>query len=96
MSDRGPSLLESVLHSPSIKEINELSPYAIKLAKRWAKEWPGKTRELEAAGKLLSALKQRAEVDSLREWRQRIRAVRATPKVDLPPGPEADSGPPSP
>jgi len=96
MSDRASVSFESVLDSPSINEINKLSPYAIQLAERWVRDWPGKTRELVASGKFISALKQRAEVDSLREWRQRIRAVRTTPKSDLPPGPEADSGPPSP
>lgn len=93
MSDRGSSL-ESVLGSPSVDEIYKLSPYAVKLAKRWVKEWPAKTRELEAAGKLVPALKQRAEAESLSEWRARIRAVRATPGGD-PVGPEGDSAPPS-
>ncbi|HXZ54316.1 MAG TPA: hypothetical protein VEH03_02530 [Burkholderiales bacterium] len=76
MSDRSSFPLESVLHSPSINEINKLSPYAVKLAKRWAKERPGETRELEASGKLVEVLKQRAEDESLRQWRSRIRAVR--------------------
>jgi hypothetical protein len=44
MSDRGSFSLESVLRSPSIKEINKLSPYAITLARLWARDWRGKTR----------------------------------------------------
>ena len=49
MSDQGHAFLETVLKARSVKEINELSPYAIRLAQRWAKESPGKTRELESA-----------------------------------------------
>ena len=76
MSDRSSFSLESVLHSPSINEINKLSPYAVRLARRWAKERPGETRELEASGKLVEVLKERAEEESLRQWRSRVRAVR--------------------
>jgi len=94
MTDRGSSSLESVLGSPSIDEIYKLSPYAIKLAKRWVKEWPGKTRELEATGKLVPALKQRAEIEALHEWRERIRAVRD--HGDSPSASAGDSAPPPP
>jgi hypothetical protein len=87
MSDRESFSLESVLHAPSIKEISKLSPYAIRLAKRWAKEMPAKIRELEASGKLLAALKQGAEDESLRQWRSRVRVVRGDA------APRADSGP---
>lgn len=69
-------MLESVLLAPSIREIEKLSPYAVELANRWAKEAPGKTRELEASGKLLAALKERAENEALLQWRSRVRAVR--------------------
>ena len=96
MSDRGSFSLESVLPSPSVKEINKLSPYAVKLAKKWAREWPGKTRELEASGKLVAALRQRAEDEALRQWRSRVRGVRAITMGSVPPEPERDSGPPPP
>ena len=76
MSDQGPSFLESVLGAPSVREIKMLSPYAVQLANRWAKEAPGRTRELEASGKLLSTLKERAENEALLQWRSRMRAVR--------------------
>ena len=76
MSDQGSSFLESVLRARSVREIKQLSPYAVQLANRWAKEAPGKTRELEASGKLLSALKERAENEALMQWRSRVRAVR--------------------
>jgi hypothetical protein len=92
MSDRGSSFLETVLHAPSIREISKLSPYAVELAKRWAKEAPGKTRELEASGKLLSTLKERAENEALRQWRTRLRAVRG----DKAPGAEKEAAPPLP
>jgi hypothetical protein len=85
MSDQGSSFLESVLHAPSIKEIEKLSPYAVALANRWAKEAPGRTRELEASGKLLAALKERAENEALLQWRSRIRAVRG--ETEAPPAP---------
>jgi hypothetical protein len=85
MSDQGSSFLESVLHAPSIKEIKKLSPYAVELADRWAKESPGRTRELEASGKLLAALKERAENEALLQWRSRIRAVRG--EKEAPPTP---------
>jgi len=35
------------------------------------KEAPARTRELEASGKLLSALKERAENEALLQWRSR-------------------------
>ena len=92
MSDQGPSFLETVLNTPSVKEIKKLSPYAISLAQRWAKEWPDKTRELEAAGKLVKTLKQRAEVEALSEWRARVRAVRG----DKTPGAKREASPPLP
>ena len=92
MIDQGSSFLESVLHEPSVKEISKLSPYAIHLANRWAKEWPGKTRELEAAGTLVNTLKQRAEVEALKQWRSRVRAVRGDPA----PGPDKEAAPPAP
>ena len=77
--------LESILNVPSVKEINELSPYAIRLANRWVREWPRKARELEAAGTLVSTLKQHAEEESLRQWRMRIQAARANPETDSSP-----------
>jgi hypothetical protein len=92
MSDQGSSFLESVLLAPSIMEIKKLSPYAVALANRWAKEAPGRTRELEASGKLLAALKERAENEALLQWRSRIRAVRG----DAAPGPDKDAAPPAP
>ena len=92
MSDQGSSFLESVLKERSVREINKLSPYAVSLALRWAKEWPGKTRELEAAGTLVKTLKQRAETEALNQWRTRIRVVRG----DAPPAPERESAPPAP
>jgi len=92
MSDRKSFFLESVLDSPSAREIDELSPYAIRLANQWAKERPGKIRELKAAGKLVTTLKQSAEIEALREWRERVRAVRAMPMGGTTPGPGRDSG----
>ena len=92
MSDQGSSVLETVLDTPSIREINKLSPYAVELANRWAKEAPGKTRELEATGKLVAALKERAESEALRQWRQRIRIVRGESAL----GPEKEAAPPPP
>ena len=92
MSEQGFPFLETVLDAPSVREIKKLSPYAVQLANRWAKEAPGKTRELEASGKLLSTLKERSENEALRQWRSRIRAVRG----DLPPIPEKDAAPPLP
>jgi len=89
MSDQGSSLLESVLRARSVKEINKLSPYAVRLATRWAKEWPGKTRELEAAGTLLNTLKQRAEAEALNQWRSRIRVVRGDAAPENEPAPPA-------
>ena len=94
MSELGSVSFESVLDSPSVKEIKKLSPYAIQLANRWVRDWPGRTRELQAAGKLIAALKERAEVESLREWRSRVSRFRADPAGDATPGPERDSGPP--
>jgi phosphopantetheinyl transferase (holo-ACP synthase) len=85
MSDQGSSFLESVLKERSIKEIRKLSPYAVQLANRWAKEAPGKTRELEATGKLLASLKERAESEALLQWRSRMRAVRG--EKEAPPAP---------
>lgn len=81
MSDQGSSFLETVLDAPSIREIQKLSPYAIRLANRLAKEAPAEARQLRASGKLLSTLKERAEIESLLQWRSRMRAVRgeATP-----------------
>jgi hypothetical protein len=91
MSDQGSSFLETVLDAPSVREIRKLSPYAVRLANRWAKEAPGRTRELEASGKLLSTLKERAESEALRQWRSRIRAVRGetapAPEKEAPPAP---------
>jgi len=90
MSDQGFSFLESVLDEPIVKEIHKLSPYAVKLATRWAKESPAKTRELEASGKLVSTLKERAESEALRQWRARIRVVRgesAGSEKEAPPAP---------
>jgi hypothetical protein len=84
--------LESVLDSPSAREIDKLSPYAIRLANKWAQERPGKIRELKAAGKLVTTLKQSAEIEALREWRERVRAVRAMPMGGTRPGPGRDSG----
>ena len=92
MSDQGSSFLESVLHTQSIREIEKLSPYAVKLANRWAKEAPGKTRELEASGKLVAALKERSENEALNQWRTRIRVVRAGKA----PSPEKEASPPPP
>jgi len=92
MSDQGSSFLESVLKERSVREINKLSPYAVRLAQRWAKEWPGKTLELEAAGTLVKTLKQRAETEALNQWRTRIRVVRG----DAQPSPERESAPPAP
>ncbi len=94
MSERGSFSLESVLDPSSVKEINKLSPHAIRLARKWAKEWPGKTRELDAAGKLVTELKHSAEAEALQEWRERIRLVRAKRVVDSVPA--LDSPPPSP
>jgi len=85
MSDQGSSSLESVLRAPSVKEIRKLSPYAVQLANRWVKEAPARTRELEASGKLLSALKERAENEALLQWRSRVRAVRG--EQEAPPAP---------
>ncbi len=93
MSDRKSFSLESVLGSPSIKEINKLSPYAVRLASRLAKEWPGEIRELEAAGKLVATLRQRAEVEALSEWRERVRMVRSMPRGEMDSGRERNSGP---
>ena len=76
MSKREYFSLESVLNLPSVREINELSPYAVQLASRWVREQPREARELEAAGTLVSTLKQRAEDESLRQWRMRVRAAR--------------------
>jgi hypothetical protein len=87
MSDQGSAFLETVLDAPSVREIQKLSPYAVRLAARWAKESPGKTRELEASGKLVDVLKQRADDESLLQWRQRIRAVRG----DKAPAPEKEA-----
>jgi len=92
MSDRGSSFLETVLDAPSISEISKLGPYAVELANRWAKEAPGKTRELKASGKLLPTLKERAESEALRQWRTRLRAVRG----DEAPGAEKEAVPPLP
>jgi len=78
MTERGSFSLESVLDSPSIKEINRLSPFAIQLANRWVKESPQKARELLATGKLVAAIKQRAEDEALRQWRSRVRVVRSS------------------
>jgi hypothetical protein len=70
---------ESVLKAASVSEIKKLSPYAIELARRWVKDWPEKARQLEAAGKLIPALKQHAEEESLQQWRSRVRSLaRAT------------------
>jgi hypothetical protein len=91
MSDQGSAFLESVLKKRSVMEINKLGPYAVRLADRWAKEWPGKTRELEAAGTLVKTLKQRAEAEALNQWRSRIRAVRGET-----PGPDKEAAPPTP
>jgi hypothetical protein len=85
MSDQGSSFLESVLKERSVREIKKLSPYAVELANRWAKEAPGATRELEASGKLIGALKERAENEALLQWRSRIRAVRG--QKEAPPTP---------
>ena len=92
MNDQGSSLLESVLHTRSIREIEKLSPYAVNLANRWAKEAPGRTRELEASGKLVATLKERAENEALLQWRSRIRIVRG----GTAPSPEKEASPPPP
>ena len=76
MNDQGSSFLETVLDVPSVREIQKLSPYAVRLANRLAKEAPAETRQLRASGKLLSTLKERAENESLLQWRSRMRAVR--------------------
>jgi hypothetical protein len=93
MNERKSFSLESVLGLPSIKEINKLSPYAVRLASRWANEWPGKIRELEAAGKLVTTLKQRAEVEALSEWRERVRMVRSLPEGKMDSAQERNSWP---
>lgn len=85
MSDQGSSFLKSVLHTQSIREIEKLSPYAVELANRLAKEAPGRARELEASGKLVATLKERAENEALLQWRSRIRAVRG--QKEAPPAP---------
>ena len=74
---------ETVLTPESAREIKKLSPYAIDLARRWIKEWPEKARQLEAAGKLISALKVHAEQESLQQWRSRIRGLGRQPEQDL-------------
>jgi hypothetical protein len=66
---------ESVLTPTSAKEIKKLSPYAIELARRWVKERPRETRQLEASGKLISALKVHAEDESLQQWRSRVHGL---------------------
>jgi len=92
MSEQGSSFLETVLKERSIREINKLSPYAVHLANRWAKDWPGKTRELEAAGTLVKTLRQRAEAEALNQWRSRVRVVRG----DDVPGSDREAPPPAP
>jgi hypothetical protein len=90
MSDQGSSFLETVLDAPSIREIQKLSPYAVRLANRLAKEAPAETRRLRASGKLLATLKERAENESLLQWRSRMLAVRGGK------APAPDSAPPAP
>jgi hypothetical protein len=75
MPNRRGFSFEPVLRHATAREIERLSPYAINLARRWVEEWPEKTRQLEAAGKLISALKTNAESESLRQWRQRYRGL---------------------
>jgi hypothetical protein len=48
------------------------------------REWPDKARQLESAGKLITALKLHAEEESLQQWRARIR------DLPRPRGPELD------
>jgi hypothetical protein len=81
-----------VLDAPSVREIQKLSPYAVRLANRWAKDAPGKTRELKASGKLVSTLRERAESEALLQWRSRMRAVRG----EETPGSEKETAPPLP
>jgi hypothetical protein len=73
-----------VLTRSSANEIRKLSPQAIDLARRWVREWPDKARQLESAGKLITALKLHAEEESLQQWRARIR------DLPRPRGPELD------
>jgi hypothetical protein len=78
MINRRAFSFEPVLTRATANEIRRLSPYAIDLARRWVKEWPEKARQLEAAGKLINALKVHAEDESLRQWRLRIRGLGRT------------------
>ena len=75
MMNRRSFSFEPVLTRTTANEIKKLSPYAIDLARRWVKEWPEKARQLEASGKLISALKMHAEDESLRQWRTQIRSL---------------------
>ena len=43
------------------RQIEAMGVYASQIADRWAGGWPQQTRALESAGKLLPALKKRAE-----------------------------------
>jgi hypothetical protein len=96
MNRRG-FLFESVLTPKSANEIKSLSPYAIDLARRWVKEWPEKARQLEAAGKLISALKIHAEKEALQQWRSRIRKLsQGAPGSDMPPRQDQDFSQPAP
>ena len=87
---------ESVLTSASANEIKKLSPYAIELARRWVTEWPSETRKLEAAGKLIRALKVHADDESLQQWRSRVRSLApATPNRGTEKRQESDPAPPA-
>ena len=80
------SPLARVLRPQTIREIGKLAPHAEALARRWAQQWPAETRQLELSGKLLVVLKQRAEEESLLQWRGRVRArIYALPESEIAP-----------
>jgi hypothetical protein len=87
--------LERVLRPRTVREIGKLAPHAEALARRWAQQWPAETRQLELSGKLLTVLKQRAEEESLLQWRGRVRAsIHALPGSESAPLFEAAPPPP--
>jgi hypothetical protein len=75
MIERQGLRLRSALAPATTREIEKLSPSAIELARRWAKETPDRVRELEASGSLISTLKKHADEEALRQRRARLRTL---------------------
>jgi hypothetical protein len=87
--------LERVLRPKTVREIGKLAPHAEALARRWAQQWPAETRQLELSGKLLAVLQQRAEEESLLQWRGRVRVrIQALPESEI--APLFETAPPPP